>query len=96
MYLDWNRVLSLLVCLAYLIGSLVWGGSDFWLILLAYLIIPIVCIWFSEEVGGFTGIAHGIFISSPTPGIFILIIGWVLLFMPVIVIGISSFVSAAE
>jgi len=78
----------LLFCLAYLVGSLVWGGSHDWLLLLAYLIMPMACIWFSEELGGFTGIGpHGIYISSPTPGIFILIIGWVLLFMPIIVIA---------
>ncbi len=94
---DWNRIASLGVAFAYLTLALAWGDPGTWLLVLAYLVIPMGCIWFSEEVGGFTGIgAHGISISTRSPGILILIVGWLLLLMPIVVAGISKLILNGE
>ena len=94
---DRNKILSLLVSLVSLAVALIWGEAGDWLLFIGYLVMPLGCIWFSEEVGGFTGIgAKGIHISTKTPGILILIIGWVLLFMPVITVGIVMSIPIVE
>ena len=46
------------------------------------LILPLVCIWFADEMGGYTGSLSSI--TKISPSIFIRIGGWVLLFLPVI------------
>lgn len=91
---DWNKILSLLIALVYLVIASIWGESGDWLLLSGYLVLPLGCILFSKEVGGFVGIsAKGVSVSRPTPGIFILIAGWVLLLMPVFVSLIGTAVS---
>jgi len=93
MGLDWNRISSLLLAVTYIVIALVVGNLGDVILLIGYLVIPLGCIWFSEEVGGFTGIgAHGISISSKSPGIIIAIGGWLLLFMPLIAAGISKLI----
>jgi hypothetical protein len=84
--MDWNRLLSLIVSVSYVVGTLVLGGLDGTVFLiLGYLVFCLGCIWYGEEMGDFIGIgSKGIYISSPTPGIFIQIIGWVLLSLPVV------------
>ena len=85
--MNWNRILSLTVAVAYLIFAIISGGKDTWPIMLMFLLIPLGCIWFAEEFGGFTGLgANLISISKTTPGLFIRIVGWVLLLMPAVVL----------
>ena len=83
--MSWNRRLSLIVAAIYVIGGLVHGGIEGGLIVLAFVILPLVCIWFSDAMGGYTGQAGSIGITAPSPGIFVCIAGWILLLYPVFV-----------
>ncbi len=85
--MDWNRLLSLLVAATYVVGFLVLEGLDGRVFLvLGFLSFCLGCIWFGDEMGDFTGMgAKGIYISLPTPGILIRIMGWVFLALPVVV-----------
>jgi len=56
----------------------------------AYLLIPLLCIWFSDEMGNYLGTLPGPAINKPTPGCFVSIGGWVLLLFPVIVLLIAA------
>lgn len=81
--MTWNRMLSLALAIVYLAVFIINDSKGTWPIILASLMLPLVCIWFGDELGGFTGLGPKlIYISTPTPGIFIRIIGWVLLLMP--------------
>ena len=84
--MDWNRLLSLLVAATYVVGFLVLDGLDGRVFLvLGFLIFCLGCIWFGDEMGDFIGVgAKGIYISSPTPGVLVRIMGWVFLALPVV------------
>lgn len=76
----WNRVLSLGV-----------AGLAVWLMysrvehpsaagrLAGVMIIALICIWFGEQVGEFTGFFRGHHISTTTPGCLVVVVGWLLL-----------------
>ncbi len=81
--MTWNRASSLIVAIAYLLFFFIDGSEGTWPIMLAFLMLPLMCIWFGAELGDFTGLGpHLIYISNSSPGILIRIIGWVLLLMP--------------
>jgi hypothetical protein len=83
-----NKVLSVIVTIFYCVLCLIWFEIDvIMLFLLGYLVLPLACIWLADIIGEFTGIgSRGIFISSPTPGIFINIMGWILLLLPIVAV----------
>lgn len=85
--MNWNRLVSLIVAIGYLSLAIISGMHDGRIIpIFAYLIICLGCIWFGDEIGSFVGIgSKGIFISSPTPGVFMQIMGWLLLIIPIAV-----------
>ena len=56
----------------------------------AYLLLPLLCIWFGDEMGNYTGTLPGPAINKPTPGCLVRIGGWVLLLLPVIVLLIMA------
>jgi hypothetical protein len=47
-------------------------------------IFPLASIWFSEAMGRYTGPSTGIAITAPSPGLIVRILGWVVLFLPLI------------
>jgi hypothetical protein len=49
-----------------------------------YLLIPLACIWFGDEMGNYTGTLPGPGINKATPGCLVKVAGWVLLFFPII------------
>ncbi|MBT3200539.1 MAG: hypothetical protein HN350_11540 [Phycisphaerales bacterium] len=49
-----------------------------------FLVIPLACIWFSEEMGSFTGTMHGRAITATSPGCMVAFCGWILLLLPLI------------
>lgn len=83
--MNWNRILSFIVALGYLFLVILKDVLDGRILLVfGYLIFSLGCIWFGDEIGDYVGIGNkGIFISSPTPGIFVRIMGWFFLIMPV-------------
>lgn len=85
-----SKLLSIILTLFYLIGSYFVGGLEAFLKFIIFLIFPIACIWFSNEIGQFTGVVRWHGVSKPTPGIFVAFGGWLLLLLPIIAIIISA------
>ncbi|HXT39369.1 MAG TPA: hypothetical protein VN887_05045 [Candidatus Angelobacter sp.] len=81
--LTWNRSLSGLLAIIYVIGAFVSGGGESGFKVLAFVILPLACIWFGEAMGGFTGPSGSIWITAPSSGLFVCIAGWVLLIVPI-------------
>jgi hypothetical protein len=76
-----SRVVSGLIALTYLGGAYYMGGGEAAFKTGMFLILPMACIWFSEGMGSSVG---GPFVTSPTPGCFVLAGGWLVLLSPVI------------
>ena len=80
-----SRVLSAVFALVMLVVALILGvGIPGILRLIAFLLLPMACIWFSDAMGNLTGIRMGLArptITSSTPGIAVAFGGWVLMFV---------------
>ena len=78
-----SRPLSAAVALAYLLCVYVATNElEAVVYTLAFLLLPLVCIWYPDEMGRLTGISMGIgrpVIMQPTPGDFVAFGGWVLI-----------------
>lgn len=82
-----GRIVSLIISATYLIIAYIWGGSEMLFRILLFLILLLACIWFSEEMGSYTGITG---IDSPgitkeSPPSFVKFMGWILLLLPAII-----------
>lgn len=84
--LNKNRVISSVIAAAYVVVGFTAGGGEGGLKALAFVILPLACIWFSTAMGDYTGPAGNIWISGPSPGLFVCIAGWLLLLFPVLAI----------
>jgi hypothetical protein len=85
-----HRTVSLLVAGLYLAVAMLVGGLEAVLRTLMFLILPLACIWFSDTLGGGTGLTFGGgYITKPSPGFVVYFLGWVLLAMPVIAVILS-------
>jgi|SRR5215213_926528 len=91
-----SRFVSLLIAAGYLsIGLFMPGAGSikerlgFVLAVAAYLLVPLLCIWFGDEMGNFVGTLPGPAINKPSPGCLVRVGGWVLLVLPAIVLLIS-------
>jgi hypothetical protein len=89
--LGWNRFLSGLLALIYILGASLVAGAEGGFKIGLGVILPLTCIWFSDEMGGYTGSAGSIWISAPSPGIIVRILGWLVLLLPVIFLIIACF-----
>ena len=92
-----SRVLSLVIAAGYLSFVLFAPGSisverriGTVLAVAGYLLIPLLCIWFSDEMGNYTGTFPGPAINKTTPGCLIKVAGWVLLLLPLILVLIMA------
>ena len=92
-----SRFLSLVIAAAYLLIVMFMPGSGsnkgrlgFLLVTAGYLLLPLLCIWFGEEMGGYLGSLPGPALNKPTPGFLVRIGGWILLFLPIIIFFISA------
>jgi len=85
-----SRIISLIIAISYLAIAFFGEGGEAFLSTLIFLILPLACIWFSEAMGGYTGIMRGQTITSATPGCFVAFGGWLLLLVPVIIGVISA------
>jgi hypothetical protein len=95
MRMSWNRILSGLLAVAYVICALCGGGAEGAFRVAMFLVLPLACIWFSDAMGGYTGPTWRAAITAPTPGVFVCIAGWLLLLVPVI-IGVVHVFSGSE
>ena len=87
-----GRIISVVVAIAYLLIAYFTMGGVFTFQMAMFLILPLSCIWFSDLLGGYTGcsLMRGN-IDRTTPGCFVAFGGWLLLFLPVIMLLISFF-----
>lgn len=83
-YLDKSRIISLIISISYIVIVFFIGNSSDWLRVLGFVIFPLACIWFGDELGGYKGFVRFIPVRQ-TPGCFIRFIGWVLLLLPSII-----------
>jgi hypothetical protein len=92
-----SRVLSLVIAVVYLCVVLLAPGHvsterriGTVFAVAGYLLIPLSCIWFSGEMGNYTGTLPGPTINKSTPGWLVKIAGWVLLLFPIVVLLIMA------
>ena len=81
-----SRTLSGSVALIYLLAAGVSGKTDILMRVAIFLILPVSSIWFSDAIGGYTGVMsfpHAA-ITRKTPGFAIAVAGWILLLMPLL------------
>jgi hypothetical protein len=90
--MNWNRLLSTLVAVTYIVIAAIHGGAEMAFKVVLFLILPLACIWFSDAMGAYTGFFPlGDYpITQQSPGILVRIMGWVVLLMPVVVAIIVS------
>jgi hypothetical protein len=81
--LNKSRIFSSVLAGIYIVGGFATAGGEGGFKVLAMVILPLACIWFGDAMGGFTGPAGSIGITSPSPGLFVCIAGWILLLLPV-------------
>ena len=81
-----SRLLSGVVALLYLGAAAASGEAGILWKLAAALALPVSCIWFSEAMGGYTGLnfATRPAITGMTPGVFIALGGWIVLLSPLV------------
>lgn len=75
-----NRFLSLVVVFAYVatVYAETESAEKTFRVCIG-LILPLVCIWFGEQMGAYTGSMRGHYISTQTPGCLVAAGGWMLL-----------------
>jgi hypothetical protein len=75
-----NRSLSLLVAIGYVLAVyLRTESSERTFRMCIGLVFPLACIWFGEQLGNYTGIMRGHYVSTPTPGWLVAAGGWSML-----------------
>ena len=82
--LNWNRALSGWQAAFYVIGAFLDVGAEAGFKVIAVVTLPLACIWFSDAMGGYTGPTTGLWITAPSPGVFVCILGWMLLLLPLV------------
>ena len=86
-----SRAISGLIAVIYVVAAYFLGDSYGALIVAGYLMLPLACIWFSEDIDAYKGIMTLVPVSQTTPGCAIAFGGWMLLFLPVVATLIGSF-----
>lgn len=87
-----GRVASLLVALACLVVAYFYGSGETFHLALVVVVLPLGCIWYGDEMGGFVGVRaneeDGI---GSIAGAFITIVGWVVLLAMLAIIVFIAF-----
>jgi hypothetical protein len=81
--MNWNRILSGLLAVIYVTTAFATSGAKAGFEVLIFVILPLACIWFGDEMGGYTGASWGGAITDETPGLLVRIAGWLLLLLPI-------------
>ena len=89
---DWQRVASLIVAMVYVVVSPILFPANSWSHLMADIIMrilslafPLACIWFADDLAEYY--QDGTLfprITTPSPGRFVRLGGWILLLLPVL------------
>jgi hypothetical protein len=76
------KLAALLIAAFYALLAALGGGPDVvksTLTVAAFVLIPLVLIWFPDELGSFKGLVRGGYIDRETPGCVLAAAGWALL-----------------
>lgn len=87
-----GRVLSGLIAVGYIAAGW-WVAGPQVIYMAAFLLLPLACIWYSEEMGSFTGVMRMQQITATSPGCLVAAVGWLLLLSPIIYGTISYLMS---
>jgi len=87
-----GKIISLIISIIYLVVAYTYRGAEDLLRLLLFLMLPLACIWFGDEMGRWTGTIRLHLVTSESPGCLVRFMGWILLLLPAI-IGIISIVT---
>jgi hypothetical protein len=79
-----SRIISSIIALIYLIGAHFGDGGETGFKVGMFLLLPLACIWFSEEMGNYSGMLMQGGPMTQTPGCLVAVGGWLLLLLPVI------------
>lgn len=80
-----KRILSGLVAAGYIAMAILAFGAKGIVLAAAFLVIPIACIWFSNEMGSFIGTMNLQYISARSPARLIEAAGWVIILLAPVV-----------
>jgi len=86
--IDWNRVLSVLLALTYIVLAFVFVGGEAGLRTIMFVILPLGLIWFSEEMSRWSGTFNFQGLTASTPAFMVKCGGWLLLLLPIIKVSI--------
>jgi hypothetical protein len=84
MRLDLSRILSLVVAAGYLAAATISLGGEGVLRTALFLIFPLSGIWFSAQLGAYTGGMGRHVITQKSPGGAVALVCWILLLVPAI------------
>ena len=80
----WSCRASLVIAAVYVIISIfTWNGT---IVLISYglVLFGLACIWYGDDIGQYTDFGGGTpAITKSTPGVFIVVFGWVVLVSPI-------------
>jgi hypothetical protein len=83
--MDWNRLLSGLLAAIYIITAFAEAGAEAGLKVVGFVILPLACIWFGDEMGDYIGQSGSGYITQKSPGFLVCILGWLLLLFPIVI-----------
>lgn len=86
-----SRILSAIIAIAYVSIAYFAGGAEAAIAIGMFLVLPLACIWFRDEMGAFTGIMRGHLVTSTSPGCAVAFMGWLLLLLPVLIGLVQAF-----
>ena len=83
-----SRIISGIIAIIYLVTAYLADGLELTCRVALFLLLPLACIWFSDAMGRYSSSGIGMrgpAITGTTPGCFVALGGWLLLFLPVII-----------
>lgn len=82
-----GKTLSLFIAIIYVVLSYIFIGTEESFKFMIYLILPLACIWFSKEMGNYTGFSTimGPRINRTSSGFAVSFMGWLLLLLPIVI-----------
>ena len=84
--MDYNRIISLLIALIYIIVAFIAGSGQSVFYIAVFLVFVLALIWFSDEMGSYIGfVGRGPPITKETPGCIVRFMGWLFLLLPAVV-----------
>jgi Zn-finger nucleic acid-binding protein len=86
-----GKIAAVIISLLYLTAFSLLGGLEGFLRILMFLVLPLACIFFGEELGSLTGIRFALGFCRPvvtksTPGFLVVLGGWIVLLLPLFVL----------